>query len=166
MCKCTPFEETRFVTSSGAENRVTVYDSFVGSKMSKFYSFKFRLKQTYSYELQTWCLKIPACGPLYYYKIQAKTAEIRLPGVYHLLWKGMLAELICHESRVVCYTANILIFYCHCFCICFDHDSSWCTRSVRPASRRQYYRVIMGPEMQKWHNYEIHSGVFYCRWQF
>ena len=27
MCKCTPLEETRFVTSSGAGNHVTVYNT-------------------------------------------------------------------------------------------------------------------------------------------
>ena len=37
MCKCSPFEETRFVTSSVAGNHVTVYVS--------------GLKQTCSYEL-------------------------------------------------------------------------------------------------------------------
>ena len=62
-----------------------------------------RLKQTYFYELQTWCLKISGSGPLCY-KIQAKMAEIRLPGVYHLLWIGMLAELTCGDglSKRVC----------------------------------------------------------------
>ena len=66
-----------------------------------------RLKQTYFCELQTRCLKISVSGPLCY-KIQAKMAEIRLPGVYHLLWIGMLAELTCGE-RVYLKLIDVLL---------------------------------------------------------
>ena len=65
------------------------------------------LKQTYFYELQAWCLKISVGGPLCY-KIQAKMAEIRLPGVNHLLWIGMLAELTCGE-RVCLKLVDVLL---------------------------------------------------------
>ena len=38
-----------------------------------------------------------AGGPLCH-KIQAKMAEIRSPGVYHLLWIEIFAELTCGEQ--------------------------------------------------------------------
>ena len=41
MRKFTQFEETRFVTSSGAENNLTVYVTFVQSKTSNVNSSKF-----------------------------------------------------------------------------------------------------------------------------
>ena len=107
MCKCTPFEKTRFVTSSGAENHLTVCDTFIRSKISNVNSSKFTTETNLFYELQAWCLKISVGGPLCY-KIQAKMAEIRLPGVNHLLWIGMLAELTCGE-RVCLKLVDVLL---------------------------------------------------------
>ena len=49
MCKCTSFEEIRFVTSSGAGNHVTVYNTFIQSNTSNVDSSKFH--ESYSYEL-------------------------------------------------------------------------------------------------------------------
>ena len=42
MCKWSPFDETRFVTSSVAGNHVTVYDSFIRSNTSNVNSSKFQ----------------------------------------------------------------------------------------------------------------------------
>ena len=44
MRKCAPFKETRFVTSSKAENYLTVYVTLVRSKTSNVNSPKFTTK--------------------------------------------------------------------------------------------------------------------------
>ena len=66
MRKCTPFEETHFVTSSGAENNLKVYVTFVDQKRQMLILLSLRLKQTYSYvDCKRDMLKISAGGPLY-----------------------------------------------------------------------------------------------------
>ena len=44
MCKCIQFKETRFVTSSGAENQVTLYNTSVRSNKSNVNSSSFTIE--------------------------------------------------------------------------------------------------------------------------
>lgn len=63
--KCTPFEGTRFVTSSGAENYLMVYVTFVRSKPSNVNSSKFTTETNlFLRRLQVRCLKISSGGSI------------------------------------------------------------------------------------------------------